>query len=43
MYSGQTTRSTNQEDKKIYRTDGTWVKFKGNEDKAHIPLKGSNF
>lgn len=32
MYSGQTTRSINQEDKKIYRTDGTWEKFKGNEE-----------
>ena len=27
----------------VFTIDGKWVKFKGNEDKAHIPLEGSNF
>ena len=33
----------NWKKQEVFTTDGKWKKFKGNENKAHIPLDGSGF
>ena len=33
----------NWKKQEVFTTDGKWEKFKGNENKAHIPLDGSGF
>ena len=33
----------NWKKQEVFTIDGEWVKFKGNENRAHIPLDGSNF